>query len=91
MTNGRVEISKLQAASIDPTRLIGDQTADTEGSRYMLVDGMPIKRHAHFETWLGNADKFVLLRKSAQRKLNYNRKSITLKNLIGYLKEIPIN
>lgn len=91
VTNGRVEISKFQAACIDPTRLIGDKTEDTEGSRYMLVDGMSMKRHAHFETWRGNAHKIVTLRKSAQRKLNYNRKSITLENLIRYLKQVPIN
>lgn len=90
VTNGRINISTIQAAAIDPTRLIGDKTRDTEAFRYMLVDGMPMKRHPHFATWRRKANQLVPLRKSAQRQLNYHRKQITLENLIRYLKEIPI-
>lgn len=90
VTNRRVKISTLQAAAIDPTRLIGDGTEDTEAYRYMLVDGMPMKRHAHFATWRRKAHQLVPLRKRAQRQLNYYRKQITLENLIRYLKEVPI-
>lgn len=90
ITNGRVKISTLQAAAIDPTRLIGDNTEDTEAFRYMLVDGMPMKRHPHFAAWRRKANQLVPLRKRAQRQLNYYRKQITLEKLIRSLKEMPI-
>lgn len=91
VTNGRVDISFLQAAAIDPTRPIGDKTGDMEAFRYMLVDGMPLKRHAHFAAWLTKANEIVPLRKGAQQQLGYYRKKITLENLIRYLKRMPIN
>jgi hypothetical protein len=91
VTNGRVNISFLHAAAIEPTRPIGDKTEDMEAFRYMLVNGMPLKRHPHFAAWRRKANEIVPLGKGAQQQLGYYRKKITLENLIRYLKLMPIN
>lgn len=90
VTNGRVKISKLEAAATDPTRFIGDGTGDTEAWRYMFVDGIVMKKHHHFAAWC-KPNEIVTLRKSAQRQLNYDHSKITLQNLIRHLKDIPID
>lgn len=90
LTNGHIKISALQAAAIDPTRPIGDATEEMEAWRYMLVDGIAMKKHAHFAAWRHKANEVVFLRKKARKQLGYYRKRITLENLIRYLKQMPI-
>lgn len=90
LTNGRVNISLLQAAAIDPTRPIGDTTGEMEAWRYLLVDGIAMKRHPHFVAWRRKANQVVSLGKKARKQLGYYRKRITLENLIRYLKQMPI-
>lgn len=83
VTNGVIKISKLQAAAIDTTR-------NKEAWQYLLVDGIPMQLHHHFDAWHKPNDKIIPLSKSAQRRLRYNRSTIMLDNLIIYLKNMPI-
>lgn len=91
VTNGQVNISIYQAASIDPTRRIRPGAEDTEGARYMLVGGAVLKEHHHFSAWRKRADELVPLSKAAQRRLRYYRPKIALEVLIRYIKNIRIN
>jgi len=52
---------------------------------------LPIKYHHHFDTWSKQAERVVTLSKSMQRKLGYYLPKIMLGDLIGYVKNIPIN
>ena len=86
-----LKLSKLQAAAIDPTRRIKDQSGDTEAWRYMLVEGMAMKKHYHFNTWKGRSNDLVPLSTSTQRRLGYYRPQITLKELIIRVKNLEIS
>lgn len=90
-TNGRVKISRLQAGAIDPTRLIKHGSEETEAALYLLVDGIPMQFHYHYNAWRKRANEIVSLSKSTQRRLQYYRKEITLKELIRHVKRICIN
>ena len=90
VTNGRVKISKFQAAAIDPTRRIGGKTEDTEAARHMFIGGVRMKEHAHFNAWRARVDEVVSISTSTQQRLGYRKPQITLKYLIWYLKEMSI-
>lgn len=91
VTNGRVKISKLQAAAIDPTRRIRDGAEETEGALHLLVEGRPLQEHHYFKTWRQRASKVVPLSTSVQQQLGYYGSQITLEELIWYLRHMPIN
>ena len=84
IANPKWKLSFLQAAAIDPTR-------DDEALTYMHFEGVPIKYHHHFDAWSKQADRAVTLSKSVQRKLGYHLPNIMLGDLIGYVKNMPIN
>jgi len=90
VTNGRAKISKLQAAAIDPTRRISDATEETEAWVYMLVDGIPMNAHHHFDAWRRRANEVVSLSKGTQQRLAYYEKQVTLEKLIRFVKKIRI-
>jgi len=79
----KLKISPLQAAAIDPTR-------DEEALLHMFFEGIPIKKHHHFDAWCKRANKKMRLSKNNQRRLGYYLKQITLNDLIRYVKNIPI-
>ena len=83
VTNGAVKISKLQAAAIDRTR-------NQEAWEYLLVNGIPMQEHYHFNSWRKRANEVVPLNKAAQRRLGYQVSQIRLDELIRYIKYIPI-
>lgn len=91
VTNGKANISFLQAAAIDPTRRILDQTGDTEAWRHLLVDGIPLKEHHNFGTWRQRANEFISLSPNLQKRLGYYLPKIRLAKLIRLTKSIPLN
>lgn len=90
VTNGRLNISFLHAAAIDPTRYVSLRTKETEAAKYMFVDGVVMKKHNHYKVWCERADEVVSLGKSTQQRVGYYRKEITLSELIRYVKNMPI-
>lgn len=84
----KLKITKLQAAAIDPTRRI--KGLETEAARHMLVDGVAMKKHHHYKTWLGRANEFVALNKRGQRKLKVQRKEIRVDDLIRVVRHQQI-
>lgn len=91
VSNGRVKISFLQAAAIDPTRHIRDGAEETEAALHLFVEGRPLQEHYHFNAWRRHASKVVSLSKSSQKRIGYSRSKITLSTLIAYIKNKPIN
>jgi hypothetical protein len=90
VTNGTVTISVLQAAAIDPTRYISLRTNETEAARHMIVDGMIMREHNHYNSWRRRTHEVVSLGKSVQRRLGHYRKQTTLKELIRLVKNMRI-
>jgi hypothetical protein len=84
ITNGRVKISKLQAAAIDPSR-------EEEALLNLWVDGVRMYQHHHFLTWRKRALEVVPLRKRARQQLGYYQKKITIENLIRLIRNMQIN
>jgi hypothetical protein len=85
-----LKLSKLQAAAIDPTRRIKDSTGDTEAWRYMLVEGIAMKKHHHFYRWKARANEVIPISTSTQQRLSYYRPEITRQKLIILVKNMPI-
>ena len=90
VTNGSVKISVLQAAAIDPTRRVRLGSEDTEAALHMLVDGMAMKQHPHFNAWYQRGDEIVALSASTQQRLEYYSPQTTIKKLIEYVKKMRI-
>jgi len=80
------KISKLQAAAIDPTRYIHLGVEETESARYMLIDGVIMREHHHYETWRKRANELLPLSKTARRKLQYYTQEVRVDTLITLVK-----
>lgn len=83
VTNGAIKMIKLQAAAIDTTR-------NKEAWQYLLVDGIPMQLHHHFDAWRKRNNEIIPISKSVQKRLGYYRSTIMLDNLIIYLKNMRI-
>lgn len=71
LTNGRISISLPVAASVDPTR------QGEEARQYMLLDGVPLQDHHHFESWRQRATEMVDLNQRQLMNLRlYNSPTI---------------
>jgi len=80
LTNGVISISLPVAASVDPTR------QGKEARQYMLVDGVPLQDHRHFESWRQRASATVDLNQRQLMNLRlYN--SPTLEALVQAVKQ----
>lgn len=91
VTNGRLQLSFLHVAAIDPTRYISLRTQETEAAKYLVVDGVTMKKHRHYNAWCQRANEIVSLGKRTQQRIGYYQKKITLVELIRYVKNMPIN
>ncbi|MGB0386574.1 MAG: hypothetical protein ACPGWR_17330 [Ardenticatenaceae bacterium] len=90
ISDPNLKITRLQAAAIDPTRLLNLRTKETEAAKHMFVDGVIMKEHRHYDSWRGRANQFIPLSKAIQRRVGYYRDKITLKNLMALVKNRPI-
>ena len=90
ISNPKLNVSRLQAAAIDPTRLSNLRTKETEAAKHMFVDGVIMKEHRHYGSWCGRTNELIPLSKAIQRRIGYYRDKIMLKNLIAIVKNKPI-
>lgn len=86
----KLQLTTFQTAAIDPTRLIRLGAKETEAAEHMLVDGILMKYHPHYNTWRKRAHELIPLSKAMQRRLNYQIGSIELEYLIRLVKSKPI-
>ena len=89
ISDPKLKITALQAAAIDPTRLISG-TKETQAARHMFVDGVVMREHHHYDLWYGRVNEFIPLSRAMQKLLSYYRKKLTLSELIMVVKKIPI-
>jgi len=83
LTNRKISIPLPVAASVDPTR------QGKEARQYMLVDGVPLQDHHHFESWRQLASEMVELNTKQREKLRLHANP-TLESLVQAVKQQPL-
>jgi hypothetical protein len=78
------KISRTVAAAVDPTR--------NEGMQYMIIDDVLLRDHWQLDEWQSQGEEIIEVSNSTRLRLNLSSSStLTLKKLVGLVKEMPLS
>jgi hypothetical protein len=83
VTEGRVQLSPVEAAAVDSTNI--------EARRYLLADGVPVNRHPRYREWLSRAPTPVELSPAMRHRIGLPEgRTITLEQLVRAIKQSQV-
>ena len=83
LTDGALLLSPAEVAAVD--------SVNPEAREYLIVDGVPVARHAHYREWLARATSPVELSPAMRQRIGLPEgRTITLEQLVRAIKQSQV-